>query len=758
MTPPPVFPAELAGRRQWLVWREVQKPGQRKPSKMPYYANGSIRGWPHGKPSDGIPTPDYPQVEQGDQLDRLALVTLDEALDAVARLRAAGVGFAFLPGDGLIGIDLDGIDQPERAELAQQIIAACGTYTEVSPSGSGVHIIGMGSAETIKSDKIGVECFVGRQFFTMTGRRLETAPAEVRSIPGYAVALVRNAVLAARDEAVAAAKRARQPAPAPVPVHPAQDRAGARPGGSVDRYVTAAFERAVERVRAAAEGGRNDTLNQEAYGLGRLLHTGLLAESRIVTALAEASAACGLPPGEAAATIRSGLRAGAEQPRVIEERFDRRAPTAPSWTIDSIDPDTGEIATGHPANDNVPGTYDQAAVDWNAPFLDTDNKGRALCTIENVLESLRRLRCVVRYDVISKEIQIVIPGEGFSIDNQANASLAWLTSALERFRVPTSKLGEYLTFIADKNPHNPVANWILSRPWDGTPRLQALMDTIRAEGEADPRVRQMKESLIRRWMISACAAAFRPTGVAAKGVLVLQGEQNLGKTSWFKALVPADLGVIADGLTLKPDDRDSVKQAVSYWMVELAELDATFRRADISALKAFLSRDRDVLRRAYARLESHYARRTVFFASVNPRQFLHDTTGNVRYWTICCEAIDFRHGLDMQQVWAEVYADHYQRGESWYLTTEEVEALGGKNSEHEVVDPIRERLQARYDWEAPEGMWRWLTATEIMLEIGFDRPTRADSTACGQYVAEMNGRRRRRSHGKNLLLVPPKSF
>lgn len=430
-----------------------------------------------------------------------------------------------------------------------------------------------------------------------------------------------------------------------------------------------------------------------------------------------------------------------------------------------IDMDTGEILDApFPANDNDNDreqsggeAYDIACVDWYSPFPDANGKGKPLSTIENVREACRRLGVNVRYNVIAKEIEILIPGEGFSIDNQANASLAWLTSACARFGVPTGQLGDFLCYLADRNQYNPVAQWVLSKPWDGQSRLQALFNTIKAEGEDEElRLGDLKEAMIRRWLISAVAGAFEPEGVSAHGVLVLQGDQYLGKTKWFKSLVPRELGVIQDGLMLRPDDRDSVKQCVSYWLVELGELDATFRKSDIAQLKSFLTRDRDTLRRAYAKLESHYARRTVFFASVNPRQFLHDPTGNRRYWTISCASISHDHNIDMQQLWAEVYEAHYKAGESWYLSPEEFAALNEHNKDHEVIDPIRERLLTKLDWQAPRTSWRWATATDVMVELGFDRPNRGDVTQCGQFITEMNGGERKKSNGKQLARVPPK--
>ena len=46
---------------------------------------------------------------------------------------------------------------------------------------------------------------------------------------------------------------------------------------------------------------------------------------------------------------------------------------------------------------------------------------------------------------------------------------------------------------------------------------------------------------------------------------------------------------IKDGITLNPSDKDSVMQCVRNWIVELGELDATFRKSDIASLKSFIN-------------------------------------------------------------------------------------------------------------------------------------------------------------------------
>lgn len=410
-----------------------------------------------------------------------------------------------------------------------------------------------------------------------------------------------------------------------------------------------------------------------------------------------------------------------------------------------------------PANDNrpvpakpqpLPSIYTSGVVDYQSPLPDANSKGTPLATIENLSEIVRRLGVTIRYNVISKEEELIIPNASFSVDNRQNASLAWLASWCSRFRMPTDKVGDYVTYLADQNQFNPVAQWITSKPWDGKSRLADLCATITSTDN------DLRDVLMKRWLLSAIAAVIEPDGVSAHGVLVLQGSQYLGKTKWFKQLVPSDLGVVQDGMMLRPDDRDSVKQIVSFWLVELGELDATFRKSDIAALKSFLTRKNDVLRRAYARKESTYARRTVFFGSVNPKQFLHDPSGNRRYWTIEATAIDHSHGIDMQQLWAEMLV-MYQQGERHFLLPDEMDRLNGHNEDFTVSDPITERLQSRLDWNAHPTMWRWRSATDVLVEVGMDRPNQSDVTKAATVIRQLNNNQARRSTQGRQLFVPP---
>ena len=380
-----------------------------------------------------------------------------------------------------------------------------------------------------------------------------------------------------------------------------------------------------------------------------------------------------------------------------------------------------------------------------------------LATIENVANLLKVLGVNVRYNVISKEQERLVPGYAFSIDNQKNSTLTYIVGWASRIRMPTALVPELVAFAADQNPYNPVTTWIESKPWDEKSRLEEFYATITAKGEQeDPAVAKLKQTFMTRWMISAVAAAYEAGGISAQGVLVLQGPQAIGKTQWFKRLVPRELSHLrADGMLLRPDDKDSLKQVLSFWLVELGELDATFRKSDIAQLKAFLTRSKDVFRRPYARDESEFARRTVFLASVNPSEFLHDPTGNRRFWTIECEAINYDHGLDMQQVWAE-FASLYQMGVSHALTDQELKDLNAHNENFMTRDAVEELIGTRLDWEHTSGIpSTWRTATDILQELGIDNPSHSQKMRASDAL-KARGARNGKKDGLSKYLAPQK--
>jgi hypothetical protein len=151
-------PAPLRRLTSWLVWRFEHLAGEKKARKVPYYANGTRRFGVQGSPND-----------------RAQMVTFDAAVRSAVRGGYSGVGIALLEGDNVTALDFDncvtagGID-PLILE------ALTGTYSEFSPSGTGIRAFvtgALGNRKTPTTDTFGFETFSSKGFVTVTGNRTE---------------------------------------------------------------------------------------------------------------------------------------------------------------------------------------------------------------------------------------------------------------------------------------------------------------------------------------------------------------------------------------------------------------------------------------------------------------------------------------------------------------------------------------------------------------------------------------------------------
>ena len=154
-------PPALQSLRTWLIWNYGPTRPDGKRPKVPSYTDGRRRGG-----------------EMGSLADRAAMVTYDEARDAMRRHGATGVGLALFPNHQIVALDFDncvhdGKIDPRVADLVS------GTYAEFSPSGNGIRAFMRGSLASKKDNVKGrvegfdVEVFGDSGFVTFTGNVTE---------------------------------------------------------------------------------------------------------------------------------------------------------------------------------------------------------------------------------------------------------------------------------------------------------------------------------------------------------------------------------------------------------------------------------------------------------------------------------------------------------------------------------------------------------------------------------------------------------
>jgi predicted P-loop ATPase len=245
------------------------------------------------------------------------------------------------------------------------------------------------------------------------------------------------------------------------------------------------------------------------------------------------------------------------------------------------------------------------------------------------------------------------------------------------------------------------------------------------------------EAILKTWFIQCIASwDFERTTpcVGAKekyeSVLVIQGGQGVQKTKFFSALLPSkQQHYIKTGAMLNPSDKDSLMQNTAYGINELGELDSTFNKSDIGALKAFLSNSIDEYRAPYGKTASKHKRCTSFCGSVNESGFLRDPTGARRFWVIPANAINFKsfEMIDKDMLWAQVY-DLYINGEKWWFDetdTEinaEIQNLHNLQRAYSLADEVFTQVKHS---TAPK---QWLSVTKIYQNYSDERASRKDGS------------------------------
>ena len=155
-----LFPQELTSLNQWVCWRLEQGTKDGKPTKIPY------------NPANG---------KKASSTDSNTWSTIENALKANEKFMYSGIGFVFSKNDDIVGVDIDhciDADTGEMNDIAKRILERKPTYTEISPSGTGLHLFykGVFNGKGNKNTENGVEMYSSSRYFTMTGNKLADAP------------------------------------------------------------------------------------------------------------------------------------------------------------------------------------------------------------------------------------------------------------------------------------------------------------------------------------------------------------------------------------------------------------------------------------------------------------------------------------------------------------------------------------------------------------------------------------------------------
>ena len=407
-----------------------------------------------------------------------------------------------------------------------------------------------------------------------------------------------------------------------------------------------------------------------------------------------------------------------------------------------------------PALENMVKEYAKAAVVERSQTVN----------IENVADVLSDLGIVLRYNQLTKEAEVTGLPPCYSIENAVNILPVYLVDYLRECGftgITRQAIDDCLACIADQNRYNPIWEYLREGEWDGTDRFQEIYRILDVK---DP----VYQTYIRKWFIQCVALGLNneKDPIGADGMLVLQGDQGIAKTSFFKKITPHHEWFV-EGAVLDMRDKDTLINALSGWITELGELDSTLKKEQMS-IKAFITKPSDRIRAPYARTPTRTARRTSFCGTVNPKNYLKDETGSRRFWTVPVENIDKKALFSLRpewlmQLWFQACRMYQLDPNGFRLTDAERERLQRDNQEFNAALRYEEEIKELLDFTLPPEHWEWWRSVEL---IGDDRlPSNVDSTKVGRAlskvardIAAKGYKPSRTLHGRAEYYIPLKHY
>lgn len=334
---------------------------------------------------------------------------------------------------------------------------------------------------------------------------------------------------------------------------------------------------------------------------------------------------------------------------------------------------------------------------------DLGNRGSYLKTLRNVVNFFQmpnnKLFETVAYDEFAGKVCVVKPlpwhktkhvPEGLMWTDDDSIQCRYFLGHQSQFDVATALIHEGVLKSALHNKFHPVRDFMNELVWDGEARIDSWL-SMYCGAVDNAYVREVGKNAL----LQLVARVYQP-GCKADHVLVLEGAQGTGKSTICSIMG----GKWYADIVIDPHSRDTVEALRGKLLVEFSEMDVT-RKAEATALKAFITRQEDRVRLAYGRTNIDLKRQCSFWGTVNPtalNDYLLDPTGGRRWWPVKLNKINLDAlDRDRDQLLAEA-VQRKLKGEAFHIVDKKILRMAeAEQKKRQASDPWAEKIREFLD-------------------------------------------------------------
>lgn len=622
----------LQKKKQWVVWKLAKVPGASgKPArltKVPYSTDGR-------------------KASSTDPSTWTTYALAKKAADAPGS-KFSGIGITFTPDQTLLGIDIDHVIDattgkilPEYETEIKKLLAKADTYTELSPSGTGMHLLLLltGPLPLEANRHAPYEAYTSGRYFTVTEKVLSgtrpvrtVSPEEalkILNITGYPWKKEDKVEVETQNGVLLKANGV--PMQSVHETNPSADKSTATISLSDEDVLAKMFaSKNGDAIRSLYDG--NASAYQDDFSR---------ADSALTSHLAFWTQKDSTQMERMWLNSPLGSRAKTKTRKDYRTRTVTAAIAAckETYTPQNHLPRT---STFDLAGDPIYLTPDLLS-ELDLLYTITEKKDKSYTqNSENMFRILTRhpeFKGTLRYDEFLNRMEIRAV-RGTALREEENGLAKWrpfqdhdtiviqnrISVLFDFFRkVSKDMVQDAITRAMKENAIDSAKNYITSIAWDNQPRLDTwLSSTYGVEDNVYHRAiaSNWLKGLVKRIMVPGCKFDY---------VLVLEGKQGSKKSTSLHIL-----GLMPTGenwhveTTMSTDSKDFFMQFAGKAIIEFSEGE-TLSRTEVKKMKAIITMQSDKYRPPYERVSQDFPRRCVFAMTTNQDEYLKDETGNRRW-------------------------------------------------------------------------------------------------------------------------------